>query len=178
MLGTAAHRCVHIAIAFSGLSIHAAGAAALQSHTIEVDGQLREYLLASPVAPPVGPRPLVIVLHGHLGTAKNALGGGARPSPLSAWLDIVDRERIVVVALQGLKGPDGHTGWHDCRSEAAGNPRADDVKFASAVARELIASRRADEQRLYVMGHGHIVFEGTPRELRENSTIRKEWLEV
>jgi len=33
-------------------------------------------------------------------------------------------------------------------------------------------------QRLYVMGHGRIVFEGTPQELRENSTIRKEWLEV
>ncbi len=33
-------------------------------------------------------------------------------------------------------------------------------------------------QRLYVMGHGQIVFHGTPRELRENSTIRKEWLEV
>ena len=33
-------------------------------------------------------------------------------------------------------------------------------------------------QRLYVMGHGHIVFEGTPQELRENTTIRKEWLEV
>ena len=33
-------------------------------------------------------------------------------------------------------------------------------------------------QRLYVMGHGNIVFEGTPQELRENSTIRKEWLEV
>jgi branched-chain amino acid transport system ATP-binding protein len=33
-------------------------------------------------------------------------------------------------------------------------------------------------QRLYVMGHGHIVFEGTPQELRKNSTIRKEWLEV
>ena len=33
-------------------------------------------------------------------------------------------------------------------------------------------------QRLYVMGHGQIVFEGTPQELRENSTIRKEWLEV
>ena len=33
-------------------------------------------------------------------------------------------------------------------------------------------------QRLYVMGHGHIVFEGTPLELRENRTIRKEWLEV
>jgi len=33
-------------------------------------------------------------------------------------------------------------------------------------------------QRLYVMGHGHIVFEGSPQALRENSTIRKEWLEV
>lgn len=33
-------------------------------------------------------------------------------------------------------------------------------------------------QRLYVMGHGHIVFEGTPAELRNNEAIRKEWLEV
>jgi len=33
-------------------------------------------------------------------------------------------------------------------------------------------------ERLYVMGHGRIVFEGTPRDLQQNSTIRKEWLEV
>ena len=33
-------------------------------------------------------------------------------------------------------------------------------------------------ERLYVMGHGRIVFEGTPAELRANSYIRKEWLEV
>ena len=33
-------------------------------------------------------------------------------------------------------------------------------------------------ERLYVMGHGTIVFEGSPRELRQNSTIRREWLEV
>lgn len=33
-------------------------------------------------------------------------------------------------------------------------------------------------QRLYVMGHGRIVFEGTPTQLRDNSAIRKEWLEV
>jgi len=32
--------------------------------------------------------------------------------------------------------------------------------------------------RLYVMGHGRIVFEGNPRELRANETVRKEWLEV
>jgi branched-chain amino acid transport system ATP-binding protein len=33
-------------------------------------------------------------------------------------------------------------------------------------------------QRLYVMGHGRIVFEGTPDELRANESVRKEWLEV
>jgi branched-chain amino acid transport system ATP-binding protein len=33
-------------------------------------------------------------------------------------------------------------------------------------------------QRVYVMGHGAIVFEGTPAELRANAAIRKEWLEV
>ena len=33
-------------------------------------------------------------------------------------------------------------------------------------------------QRLYVMGHGRIVFEGTPTELDANTTIRREWLEV
>jgi branched-chain amino acid transport system ATP-binding protein len=32
--------------------------------------------------------------------------------------------------------------------------------------------------RLYVMGHGQIVFEGVPEELQANEPIRKEWLEV
>lgn len=33
-------------------------------------------------------------------------------------------------------------------------------------------------QRVYVMGHGSIVFEGSPADLRANEAIRKEWLEV
>jgi len=32
--------------------------------------------------------------------------------------------------------------------------------------------------RLYVMGHGRIVFHGTPAELAANPAIRREWLEV
>jgi len=32
--------------------------------------------------------------------------------------------------------------------------------------------------RLYVMGHGHIVFEGDPASLAANENVRKEWLEV
>ena len=33
-------------------------------------------------------------------------------------------------------------------------------------------------QRIYVMGHGAIVFEGSPDDLRGNAAVRKEWLEV
>jgi branched-chain amino acid transport system ATP-binding protein len=33
-------------------------------------------------------------------------------------------------------------------------------------------------QRVYVMGHGAIVFEGSPDALRADASVRKEWLEV
>lgn len=33
-------------------------------------------------------------------------------------------------------------------------------------------------QRLYVMGQGRIVFEGTPASLEHNAQVRREWLEV
>jgi branched-chain amino acid transport system ATP-binding protein len=33
-------------------------------------------------------------------------------------------------------------------------------------------------QRCYVMGHGRIVFEGSPADLRAADSVRKEWLEV
>jgi branched-chain amino acid transport system ATP-binding protein len=33
-------------------------------------------------------------------------------------------------------------------------------------------------QRVFVMGHGQVVFEGTPDALRANEQIRREWLEV
>jgi branched-chain amino acid transport system ATP-binding protein len=33
-------------------------------------------------------------------------------------------------------------------------------------------------KRLYVMGHGQIVFEGSAEDLKQNAAIRKEWLEV
>jgi len=36
----------------------------------------------------------------------------------------------------------------------------------------------AISQRLYVMGHGEIVFEGTPASLAGDAGVRREWLEV
>jgi branched-chain amino acid transport system ATP-binding protein len=33
-------------------------------------------------------------------------------------------------------------------------------------------------QRIYVMGHGRVVFEGTPEQLQAREDVRHEWLEV
>jgi branched-chain amino acid transport system ATP-binding protein len=33
-------------------------------------------------------------------------------------------------------------------------------------------------KRVYVMGHGRIVFEGTPADLKANQQVRHDWLEV
>ena len=33
-------------------------------------------------------------------------------------------------------------------------------------------------KRVYIMGHGRVVFEGTPSDLRANEAIRSEWLSV
>jgi branched-chain amino acid transport system ATP-binding protein len=33
-------------------------------------------------------------------------------------------------------------------------------------------------RRLYVMGRGRVVFEGTPADLRANAAVRDEWLAV
>lgn len=129
-----------------------AGAAVLQQAAIATPDGSRQYLLASPDGPVSGPRPLVLVLHGHIGTAANALGQDKTPSPLSAWMRIADREQLLVAALQGLKGSDNHTGWHDCRLDATEDPGSDDVGFAERVVGGLVQSGRADPRRIYVMG--------------------------
>ncbi len=41
-----------------------------------------------------------------------------------------------------------------------------------------LAIALAISRRLYVMGHGRVVFEGTPAELAADAGVRREWLEV
>ncbi|HET8901628.1 MAG TPA: PHB depolymerase family esterase [Holophagaceae bacterium] len=121
-------------------------AAAPVPQSIQTADGARTYLLLQPAAP--GPRPLVILLHGHMGSAKQALTQG----PLAAWNAISAREGVIVAALDGVKGPDGHTGWNDCRGDASGNPKTDDVAFVKAVIERLVRESRADPSRVYLMG--------------------------
>ena len=138
--------------ALLAVAASSAQAAVQQQLSINTTGGPREYILAAPANSAGGPRPLVVLLHGHIGTAANALGQGKTPSPLSAWLNIADREQLLVVALQGLKGGDKNTGWHDCRLDATEDPTADDVGFVEGVVGGLVRAGRADPHRIYIMG--------------------------
>jgi branched-chain amino acid transport system ATP-binding protein len=51
-----------------------------------------------------------------------------------------------------------------------------DISILLVEQRLVIALRIS--HRVYVMGHGRVVFEGTPAELAANAAIRREWLEV
>jgi polyhydroxybutyrate depolymerase len=132
--------------------LHPAAGARLTNLQVDTADGKRSLILAQPDAVSAGPHPLVLVLHGHGGTAENALGRGFRPSPLSAWLAIVDREDVIVAAMQGATDGDGKPGWNDCRGDAPGNPKTDDVGFARAVVQEVARRGLLDETRVYAMG--------------------------
>src|SRR5678816_685089 len=81
-----------------------AQAATIETLVLPRPEAARHVLLATPAKPPAGARPLVILLHGHGGTAAQLLGRERSAAPLSLWLRIADREGWLVAAPDGLKG--------------------------------------------------------------------------
>ena len=66
---------------------------------------------------------------------------------------------------------DGATG----RQPFKGNRK---TGIATLLVEQKLAIAMDIAHRVYVMGHGQVVFEGTPDELRARDDVRKEWLEV
>ncbi len=113
----------------------------------------RRAILAEADQPSTKLRPVVLLMHGHAGSADQALGLKRQsPSPLAKWVDIAERENILVVALDGARGSDGEQGWNDCRKDALNNPQTDDVVFARATVKRLVETGLADPTRIYAMG--------------------------
>jgi polyhydroxybutyrate depolymerase len=97
-------------------------------------------------------RPLVILLHGHSGTAAQLLGQRHSTAPLSPWLAIADRDGVLLAAPEGAKGSDDKQGWNDCRADADSNPRTDDVGLVRDIIDRAVAEYHADPARIYAMG--------------------------
>lgn len=51
-------------------------------------------------------------------------------------------------------------------------------KIATLLVEQKLAIAMDIADRVYVMGHGQVVFEGTPQDLKNRDDVRKEWLEV
>jgi polyhydroxybutyrate depolymerase len=140
-------------IPWAALTAVALGAATVQEVTVATPDGPRHYRLALPTGVSPKGRPLVLVFHGHLGSAANVLGGGFLDrSPLRAWSTVADREGLVVAALDGAKGADGKSGWNDGRPGGAGNPATDDVAFTQAVLERIERELGTDPGRVYAMG--------------------------
>lgn len=113
---------------------------------------LRHYLKAVPTRQaPGAKRPLVVVLHGSGASAAQVLGQAFPPSPLSVWLEIAEREHLVIVAPDGVKQR-GKRAWNDGYAAVASNPAVDDVGFVGAVIDQAIAQDDVDPRRVYVIG--------------------------
>lgn len=129
-----------------------AQAAAITPVDINRPEGARHYLYAEPDHLAPGKHPLIILLHGHGGSAEQLLGQHGTAAPLSLWLKIADREQALIAAAEGAKGSDNKRGWNDCRSDAISNPHVDDVGFINAIIEREIAQHNADPARIYVMG--------------------------
>lgn len=115
------------------------------------DGIERRYLVRAP-SRAGGPVAIVVMLHGHTGSAERLVGSGGRPAPYRKWNAIADREGLLLVAPQGLAGGDGKTGWNDCRADAESNPDADDAGFIAALIAALRKEYRIGTSRAYAIG--------------------------
>jgi len=111
----------------------------------------RHYLKALPSRPAAVKRPLVVILHGSGASAEQVLGLAFPFSPLSVWLEIAEREQVVVVAPDGIKRR-GQRAWNDGYADVASNPKCDDVAFIGAVIDRAIAEDGVDPERVYVIG--------------------------
>ena len=107
----------------------------------------RHCLLAVPTGASAGKRPLVIILHGAGASAEQVLGLAFPPSPLSLWLEIAQREQVIVAAPDAGKG-----GWNECFADAARVAKKDDVAMVDALIDHAVAAHGADEERVYVIG--------------------------
>lgn len=130
----------------------AARPASITSTSILRPEGVRHYLLARPDQSTAKKHPLIILLHGHTGSAAQLFGEKHSASPFSVWLKIADREGLLVAAPDGAKGKDGKQGWNDCRGDNGSNPKTDDVGLVRAIIAKEVAEHNADPARVYVMG--------------------------
>ena len=103
----------------------------------------------------LGPRPLVLVLHGGFAKIDPFIGRGTGAAPLARpWLKIAAREGLHVVIPQATN-PGRGPHWNDCRADCSHCGDQDDVGFLAALVAELSRTYEVDPDRVYVAGESN-----------------------
>ena len=106
-----------------------------------VDGLSREFVVYLPPGIDKTAKPPVIIsLHGRLGTAEGQL-------KFADFRPIADREKLIIVCPQGID-----RSWNDGRGTPAHNKNIDDVEFIDSLIKYITRTYNADDTRVYVTG--------------------------
>jgi polyhydroxybutyrate depolymerase len=125
---------------------------------ITVQGFNRHYLLWAPAEDkPI--HGVIMLFHGHGGSAEHLLGMKRMSSPYVRWLEIAKQENLLLLIPKGEIGGDGKSGWADCRL-AASQPPTDDLAFVDAMLQALQKQHPFNPRRVFATGTsngGHFV---------------------
>ena len=112
-----------------------------KNEQITVDGLKREFITYVPAgSTDYGKMPVIISLHGRLGTAD-------RQMKFANFKPIADREKVIIVCPQGID-----RSWNDGRETPANTKGINDVKFIDQLISYIIDIYNADASRIYVTG--------------------------
>ena len=114
-------------------------------HTVEIDGQERDYLLHVPASRDERPMPLVLFLHGRGGNA-------ARASRRYGFRELADQHGF---AIAFPDAPDRRRGWRPDYYQRSERGRASqsDLPFVTAVLDAVERELDVDPRRIYAAGH-------------------------
>ena len=104
---------------------------------LTVDGLNREFITYIPQGTNQSERlPVIISLHGRLGTAKGQM-------KFADFRPIADREKVIIVCPQGMD-----RSWNDGRETPANSKGINDVKFIDQLITYIINTYNADDHRV------------------------------
>lgn len=128
-----------LSILFTALVLTLSIQAQQKNEGITVDGLKREFITYIPAGIANRP-PVVISLHGRLGTAE-------RQMQFANFKPIADKEKVIIVCPQGID-----RSWNDGRGTPANVKGINDVKFIDQLITYIINTYNADASRVYVTG--------------------------
>ena len=118
--------------------------------SIDILGQQRTYHLFLPESPDNAQ--VVFLLHGNRGSSDQILGLNGTVAPYKIWMNIAERENLILVVPNGEIGSEGHQGWNDRRNDAPTNPTTDDVMFINTLIDNINTEYTRTDSKVFVVG--------------------------